>query len=115
MFEKYEQGGFGTCPRFFASRPNFCLSEYPIFPEWKVSNFSVLTVTIFIPQNQEDMGASMVLILVPPSRTCLCRLSAAVPQIKSLQKYIPKIFGFRISDRSAKDGHLSQESNMMIQ
>lgn len=116
MFEKYEQGVFGTCPRVLCKQAKLLpigISDIPGVEGVKL--FCPHCDDIYTPKSGRHGSIDGAYFGTTFAHMFVQTFPAAVPQIKSLQKYIPKIFGFRISDRSAKDDHLSQENNMMVQ
>lgn len=115
MLEKYEQGVFGTCPRVLCKQAKLLPSGISDIPGVEgVKLFCPHCEDIYSPKSGRHASIDGAYFGTTFAHMFVQTFPNVVPQIKSSQKYVPRIFGFRIADRSSKENQVDQTGNNMI-
>ena len=115
MCEKYDQGVFGTCPRVLCNQSKLLpigISDIPGVEGVKL--FCPHCEDIYSPKSGRHGSIDGAYFGTTFAHMFIQAFPNSVPQKKSPQKYIPKIFGFRIADR-VKDIKTDQDTSMKIE
>ena len=117
MLEKYENAAFGYCPRILCKQVKLLpIGISDISGIEGVKLFCPHCDDIYAPKSGKHASIDGAYFGTTFAHMFVQSFPDAVPQIKSKQKYVPKIFGFRIANRYSKEGHNeTPENNMMIQ
>jgi casein kinase II subunit beta len=116
MLEKFENGVFGTCPRVLCDHSKLLPSGISDIPGVEgVKLFCPNCEDVYTPKSGRHAGIDGAYFGTTFAHLFIQTYPNLAPQLKSRQKYIPKIFGFRISDRSNKENQIEDSDNMMIQ
>lgn len=117
MLEKYEQGVFGTCPRVLCKQAKLLpIGISDITGVEGVKLFCPHCEDIYTPKSARHASIDGAYFGTTFAHMFVQTFPNIVPQVKARQKYVPRIFGFRISDRSSKENQVDSSGNsMMIQ
>lgn len=117
MLEKYEQGIFGNCPRVLCKQAKLLpIGISDISGVEGVKLFCPHCEDIYTPKSGRHASIDGAYFGTTFAHMFVQTFPDASPQTKSKQKYVPRIFGFRIADRYSKDNHNeAHDNNMMIQ
>ncbi|ORY83065.1 casein kinase II beta subunit [Protomyces lactucae-debilis] len=114
MLEKYKQGDFGVCPRFL------CHSQHllPIGPSDLPSIASVQTYCphcedLYTPKSKRHANIDGAYFGTTFPHMLL-QLNSAMMPAKSEERYVPKIFGFRVHESSQIHRKQDQDRHEMI-
>lgn len=114
MLEKYEQGVFGTCPRVLCKQARLLpggISDIPGVEGVKL--FCPHCEDIYTPKSGRHASIDGAYFGTTFAHMLIQTFPNSIVQTKSYQKYVPRIFGFRLADRSSKENQ--DENSMMIQ
>lgn len=116
MLDKYEEGIFGTCPRVLCNQTKLLpigVSDLPNVDGVKL--FCPHCEDIYNPKSARHASIDGAYFGTTFAHIFIQTFPHVAPISKSKQKYVPKIFGFRIADRSSKENHFDpNNSNSMI-
>lgn len=117
MLEKYEQGVFGTCPRVLCKQSKLIPSGISdITGVEGLKLFCPHCEDIYTPKSGRHASIDGAYFGITFAHMLAQTFPSTIAHTKDKKKYIPKIFGFRIADRSSKENNIDDfENNMMIQ
>lgn len=123
MREKYDEGVFGTCPRVLCGQAKLLpngISDIPGVEGIKL--FCPNCEDVYNPKSSRHASIDGAYFGTTFAHLFVQTFPNSIPQVKLRQKYIPKIFGFRIADRLVPskehfqiDQKQQSDNNMMIQ
>lgn len=117
MLKKYEQGVFGSCPRVLCKQTKLLpVGTSDIAGVDGVKLFCPHCEDIYNPKSGKYSSIDGAYFGTTFPHIFIQTFPDSCPTTKSKQKYVPRIFGFRIADRYSKENHNeSPEYNMMVQ
>ena len=117
MLEKYEQAIFGNCPRVLCKQAKLLpIGISDISGVEGVKLFCPHCEDIYTPKSGRHASIDGAYFGTTFAHIFVQTFPDAGPQTRSMQKYVPRIFGFRIADRNSKDNQSeAPDNNMMIQ